>query len=255
MSAIRGSACSGYRKRRGGGCGRARSRLAFVAIMSSGVGDSDRRRAGDPAFAPPARLPFPPGTGPFRQKGNGYLGDLAYFEASVRGGSGAVIQALPDAALRAFHEQRFRGSEWYDAFPATALHSAAARLRGVAFAEHRRQVGAYHAREAGGGIYRTLLRVLSTDNVAVWAPRVSSIYFEFGKTKTSAVAPKDVAGVRSGLPEGLLQFVMFASKGFCEETLLLAGAKTASFDLGAVRIDDRAHGQDLYSVDFFIRWT
>jgi hypothetical protein len=223
--------------------------------MSAAVGESDRRRADDPSFAAPLQLPFPPGTGPFRQKGNGYLGDLAYFETSVRGGSKAVVQALPDAALRTFHEQRFRGSEWYDAFPATTLHNTAARLRGLAFSEHRRQVGAYHAREAGGGIYRTLLRVVSTENVAVWGPRVSSIYFEFGKTKTHGSAPKQVAGIRTGLPAGLVQFVMFASKGFCEETLVLAGAKTASFDIGDVYAEGREHGQDLYNVDFLVSWT
>ena len=209
----------------------------------------------DPRFAPPSPLPFPPGTGPFRQKGNGYLGDFAYFETSVRGGAKAVIAALPDGPLRAFHEQRFRGSEWYDAFPCTALHVAAAHLRGLPFTEHRRQVGAYHAREAGGGIYRTLLRVVSNENIAVWGPRVSSIYFEFGKTQTRSSGEKEVSGVRLGLPAGLVQFVMFASKGFCEETLMLAGAKSATFEIGAAETEDRAHGQELYKVDLKIRWT
>ena len=104
----------------------------------------------DPSFAPPSSLPFPPGTSPFRQKGNGWIGDYAFFDANVRGGTKAVLEALPAGTLRAFHEQKFRGSEWYDVFPIMMLHVAAARLRGVPFTEHRRQVGAYHGREAGG---------------------------------------------------------------------------------------------------------
>lgn len=209
----------------------------------------------DPIFTPPSSLPFPPGTSPFRQKGNGWIGDYAFFDANVRGGTKAVLEALPEGTLRTFHEQKFRGSEWYDVFPSVMLHVAAARVRGIPFTEHRRQVGAYHGREAGGGIYRTLLRVVSNENIAVWGPRVSSIYFEFGKTQTRSSGDKEVSGVRRGLPASLVQFVMYASKGFCEETLTLAGARTATFDIGAVETEDRAHGQQLYQVDLKIRWT
>ncbi len=171
------------------------------------------------------------------------------------GGSKAVVAAIPDASIRTFFEQRFRGSEWYDAFPCPALHAAAARMRGISFGEQRRQVGAYHAHVSGGGIYRALLRVVSNENIAVWGPRVSSIYFEFGKTETRATGPKEVKGVRRGLPAGLVQFIMYVSKGFTEETLLLAGAKTSTFDIGEVEPEDRAYGQELYKVDFAIRWT
>lgn len=209
----------------------------------------------DPTFAPPVPLPFPPGTSPFRQKGNGYLGDFDYFASVVPGGMKAAIAAVPEAATRTFLEQRFRGSEWYDAFPCTALHAAAARLRGIGFAEHRRQVGAYHARAAGGGIYRTLLRVVSNENIAIWGPRVSSIYFEFGKTETRTSGDHEITGTRRGMPAGLVQFVLCASKGFCEETLLLAGAKTSSFDVGSVETSDRAYGQSLYDAEFRIHWT
>ena len=41
----------------------------------------------DPAFAPPALLPFPVGESPFRQKGNAYVGDLRYLDAVAPGGS------------------------------------------------------------------------------------------------------------------------------------------------------------------------
>ncbi len=208
----------------------------------------------DPLFGP-TRSPFPVGEGPFRQKGNGYLGDFTYFDREVRGGTKAVLAAIADPRLREFLSQTFRGSEWYDAFPCVELHAAAARLRGVSFSDHRRAVGEFHAREAGGGIYRALLRFVSNENVAVWGPRVSSIYFEFGKTETRAVADKEVHGMRRGLPAGLVQFVMFASRGFCEETLRMAGAKSPSLEIGAVDPEETAHGQQLYKAGLTIRWT
>ncbi len=209
----------------------------------------------DPLFGPRVELPFPPGTSPFRQKGNGYLGDFEYFASAVPGGMRAVLDAIGDLSTRSFALQKFRSSEWYDAFPCVTLHATAARLRGITFAEHRRQVGAYHARAAGGGIYRALLRVVSNENIAIWGPRMSSIYFEFGKTETRATGEREVAGVRRGMPACLVQFVLHASKGFSEETLVLAGAKTASFDIGAIELEERAHGQSLYKAEFILRWT
>jgi hypothetical protein len=209
----------------------------------------------DPLFAPPRSPPFPPGEGPFRQKGNGYRGDLEYIDAHVPGGRQAVIGAVGSEPLRAFLRQPFVGSEWYDAYPCAVLHASAARLRGLEFPEHRRQVGAYHASAAVNAIYRSLLRVVSNRNIALWGPRISSIYFEFGRSETVVVGRNEVLGVRSGIPAGLVQFVAFASKGFCEQTLVLAGAKTASMEIEGVERDGSAHGQANYKCTLRIRWT
>ncbi len=75
------------------------------------------------------------------------------------------------------------------------------------------------------------------------------------KTETRSVGAKEVRGTRFGVPGGLVQFVLFASAGFTEETLKLAGARTVSFEIGEVEPDDRAYGQQLYKVSLQIRWT
>ena len=208
----------------------------------------------DPTYEPPRALPFPAGTSPFRQKGNGYIGDLAHFDVCVTGGARAVIAALPDPGCRIFFGQKFKSSEWYDAFPGAMLHATAAQLRGIPYAEHRRQVGVYHA-SAAGGVYRALLHVLSNEAIAVWGPRVSSIYFEFGKFETRASGPGEVTGVRRGMPAGLVQSTMFGSKGFTEETLRLAGAKAARFEIGAVEPGGRLYGQALFDAAIRVTWT
>ena len=93
----------------------------------------------DPLFAAPWSSPFLPGEGPFRQKGNGYIGDLDYLDANLAGGRKAAIDAIASEAMRKFLTQRFVSSEWYDAYPCAVLHATAARLRGVAFTEHQRR--------------------------------------------------------------------------------------------------------------------
>lgn len=209
----------------------------------------------DPLFAAPWSSPFLPGEGPFRQKGNGYIGDLDYLDANLAGGRKAAIDAIASEAMRKFLTQRFVSSEWYDAYPCAVLHATAARLRGVAFTEHRKDVGAYHASAAMNVMYRLLLRVVSNQSVALWGPRISSIYFEFGKSETRVVGPHEVRGTRAGVPAGLVQFVVFASKGFCERALLLAGARTSCMDIDDVHRQGDAHGQAVYTTSLTIRWS
>jgi hypothetical protein len=189
------------------------------------------------AFAPPATVPFPPGGGPFRQKGNGYLGDARFYDATVRGGAGAVVAAIADPRVRAFFEQKFRPSEWYDAMPGVIIESTAARLRGIPFEQHRRQVGSWHAAEGIRGIYAALFKVVSDENIALWAPRISSLYFEFGKVETKALGGRAIEGWWRGLPPQLAQNVCYASAGFCAEALRLTGAHDPIVTLHEVEPD------------------
>jgi hypothetical protein len=208
----------------------------------------------DPAFAPPRELPFPVGTSPFRQRGAAYLADRRYYDAVLRGGWHAAVEAVADPATRAFFHQTFRTSEWYDAYPGAMLEAAVARARGMSFERHRRHTGSWHAEDAVHGIYATLLRMISNENIAVWAPRISSLYFEFGKTGTRITGPRAVAGVRRGVPKELVQWLIFASAGFVETTLRLAGAGKPQVTVLSITPDGHDHRRDLVAVDVRITW-
>ncbi len=209
----------------------------------------------DPRFAIPERLPFPAGVSPFRQKGNAYLADVPWLDSTVRGGFAAAVAALEDPAARAFFAQQFRSSDWYDAYPGALLEAAAARLRGVPFARHRRETGEHHARNAAGGIYRTLLRVISEENIALWGPRIGSIFFAFGKTETRVAGPRTVRAVRSGVPVDLVRWTGFAIAGFAEASLRLSGASTAECAIGDVEESGSAHGRPLFRIELTMRWV
>jgi hypothetical protein len=211
------------------------------------------KKVTDPTFAPPVALASV-GTSPFRQKGNGYLGDFTYFDMCVPGGTKAVIGSFAEGPLREYLEQPFRGSEWYDAFPCAVLHAAAARLRKIDYLEHRRQIGAFHASSTAGMIYRALLKVVSNESLSFWGPRVSSIYFDFGKTDTKIVGPREVHALRRGLPTQLVQFVMGATQGFTEESLRRAGALKAALTIGEPEPEGRVHGHDVWTVPLAMRW-
>jgi hypothetical protein len=208
----------------------------------------------DPSFAPPREPPFPVGTSPFRQKGNAYSGDIRFYNDVVRGGFEAVVAALPDDAHRNFARQQFRASEWYDAYPGAQLEVAAARVRGLPFERHRRETGAWHATHAARGLYGALLRMVSSETVALWGPRISSIYFEFGRTEARVTGPREVCVSRRGTPRELVQWLAFASAGFTEAALQLAGARDVRVTLEDVTDGGRHLGRESANVDLRITW-
>jgi hypothetical protein len=212
------------------------------------------RRVTDAEFTPPAKSPFPPGTSPSRQKGNAYLGDYQYFDAVVPGGVSAVLKGVADDATRTFLSQKFRASDWYDAYPNIYLQQSAARILGLTFEEHRRRVGEWHAKFALNGVYRTLLKMVSNENVALWGPRISSLYFEFGRVDARITGPKEVSAIRRGVPKGLLQWLVWASAGFADASLRLAGARIPRTTFGDVETEGSESGQEICRIALRMTW-
>ena len=172
----------------------------------------------------------------------------------MRGGASAVIGAISDARVRQFFEQKFIPSEWYDAMPGVVIESTAARLRGVSFEQHRRQIGAWHAAESIRGIYAALFKVVSEQSVGMWAPRISSLYFEFGKVETKSAGSKTIEGWWRGLPPQLAQSVCYASAGFGAEALRRTGAQEPFVTLHEVEPDGAARGVDVVRVRLRMGW-
>ena len=134
------------------------------------------------------------------------------------------------------------------------MQVAAARLRGMSFEEHRRHVGAYHA-EAMSGVYRALLRIVSNENVAMWGPRIAALYWDFGKTETRVNGPYEVTGVRRGTPKALVQWLAWASAGFVDTTLRLAGARNAITVLDDIQSEGKIADQEICSFKLRITWS
>jgi hypothetical protein len=208
----------------------------------------------DPMFAPSATPPFAPGASPFRQKGNAYIGDRPWLDHAVRGGYDAAVAAIADPAARAFLAQRFLASEWYDAYPGALLELTAAKLRGVPFAKHRREAGAFHARQTVRGIYAALLAFVSNESVALWGPRIAALYFDFGKTTSRVIGPNAVASSRVGIPADLVQWSAHAIAGFAETAVELAGGRDVRCALTGVKEERRAGERAGYRIDLTIEW-
>jgi hypothetical protein len=212
------------------------------------------RVASDPYFRLPDQIPIAPGTSPFRMKGDSYNAAMLFLNSRVRGGFPAVVAAMsPDMA--AFFKQTFRPSEWYDVVPNPYMHTIAARLRGIPFRAHIQDNGSWHAEHAMRGPLGAVLRVLSNDSVALWLPRISSRYHDFGKCDTKPIAPGKVRGSRTGMPRSLVPWYTALSAAFCEKALNIGGASNPRMLFAKTEPEGSRGGQDIYSLHFEVTWS
>jgi hypothetical protein len=213
------------------------------------------RAIDDPYFTLPEAIPFAPGSGPFRMKGWGYIGDLRFYEENVPGGIAAVLKHLSDPAIAAFVARKFDPDQWYDLTPKLYVSRAAARLRGMTYDAHCRDVSRWHAVDKFRGIYRPLLRVVSSEVLAVWIPRLTSSFYDFGTTESHVVSPKLVRVVRRGVPRIAVQWWAAAASAYFEYVLATAGAPHPQVKWLATEAEGERLGMDLYRMPLEISWA
>lgn len=208
----------------------------------------------NPAFLTPTVLPFAPGEGPFKVKGSAYVAGIEYVEKNLPGGLKAVLDNLRDPRINAFFAKPFSVSEWYDAYPGALAQWFAARMLNVPFEKHTRAVAAFQVQIIGSKIYAPLLRLISSDAIARWGPRMSSIYMDFTRVESQIVGNKEVSFTMREVPNDLLQAIIFTSCGFCEAALRFSGAKEPNVQPGDVLADGERFGRQLSQVKIRFTW-
>lgn len=168
---------------------------------------------------------FPPGESPFRVKGVTYRNFFDLAAERIPGGRTAVLGSLRDPALRAFAEQSFLPSTYYDALPSVLLCQAGATLLGIANDEFVRLLSRYSAERDTKGIYRMLLRLVSPAMVMERTPAAAKQYFNFVEATVEKLGPKKYRTRARGVPQFLAQFYMLVTESFLRHALTLAGAR------------------------------
>jgi hypothetical protein len=208
----------------------------------------------DPCFDVPVHIPLAPGTSPFWQKGLVYRGNLDFMNRHVPGGVPAIVRNLPTPELRKFFEQRFEVSQWYDSLPNAYFQQTAAQLRGVPLVEHAQQLGVFHARERLKGFSSLVLKVLSTQSVALWVPRVPSMYYSYAKTHTQIIGPRRVALTVAGVPVMMARWIgaIFAATGGA--FIASSGAKDVVAGFSSAEPESSKHEIPVCCLEGLITW-
>lgn len=189
----------------------------------------------------------------FRAKGRVYLHSKAYCDEHVKGGWAAVQEQLLDAKLRAFTDQLFLASAWYDVLPIVPISEAASRAAGASHKEMLVESARWTARRDMRAIHKVLLTLASVDQVALRLPRVALQYFDFGESDARLLERGAMAMTQRGIPIELSRWMVWAVEGFAPVVLEQAGAKNVRLKLAKPIARDARSGT--CAIDWEVRWT
>lgn len=197
-----------------------------------------------------------PGSSPYRVAGVLYRGVLEYIAAEIPGGLPTVVKELPHPRLGEFLGQSFGAAGKYDVMPLPYVAETLARLRGVSLQEQLRHSNAF-SEERIGKLYRALLGFLSAETVALALPRAVSIAYDFSRTKVEVRGPREVVGVRSGIPRQVVRWLAISSAAYIERALSRTGATSVRVLTNPPELErtDDTTDTELYGVPFTISWT
>lgn len=204
------------------------------------------------------RAVIPAGESPFRVKGLVYQGLTEYFDAKISGGHSAVLAHASredtTGTLGRFLGTRFAPGTWYDALPLAPLTEAAARVHGKTQPRVVRDAAAFIARRDLLGVYKAMLSEAKPEAIAIRLPALSLRYFEFGAADGGLIGPQTLVARRSGVPEDLARWMVWAVEGYVPTALAMAGAIDVRVSANEPKRDSGPGGATM-QLEFRVAWT
>jgi hypothetical protein len=197
---------------------------------------------------------YAPGTSPFHVRGAVYRAALDHAERHVPGGVKHVSDACADPALAEFMNQSFDSSGWYDVLPMSPLSDLIARLMGIETSRYLDERTREHAERDLAGFYRLLMRAVSARSVALFLPKLTARYHDWGGIEARLRGPRSVETVRSGVPEPLVNWYSTVACSFAEAALAIAGAPAPRVRPSACEPEGAMFGIATYALSFDVTW-
>jgi hypothetical protein len=121
--------------------------------------------------------------------------------------------------------------------------------------QHLREQGVFLAERTFKGFSGVLLRVVSTELVATWLPRLSSSFHDFGSVETAVAAPGVVRGSRYGMPRMFLHVWGVTASEVIEQIMKRCGAIDPRCLVLEPESEGLVNGYEVFRIPFEVRWT
>src|SRR5678816_1518355 len=128
---------------------------------------------------------------------------MAVYDRLVDGGSRAVLDAIPDAAVRDYLGGPLLAASWYDLFAHAELDLAAAKLRNLPAWQSVSTASAAQAEADARGIYKLLLRFVSPHMLVRKMGAISAQYFDHGTVEVERLDARGARMTRTGIANQL----------------------------------------------------
>lgn len=202
----------------------------------------------------PQGAAFAFGASPFRVKGVLYQGTQAFFEQNSQRGMESLLSEIEQPELRAFIQQRFLPSGWYDVLPVPALIACEARALRMGVPEYLLHRTRYQAKRDLGGVYGWVLRLATPGLVATRLPKIMSQMFDFVRVDTVREEGNHVEVRFHGIPATLLEWLHNALLVYSETALKLAGARTVEISVPRAAPGAEVEGIPTITMSMRLSW-
>jgi hypothetical protein len=165
-----------------------------------------------------------------------------------------LIASFRDPELKRFFDQHFLAMRWYDALPVAPLVDAEASCTHQTVAAYLRKRAGWQAEEDIKSVYSLLLRIASTERVALAMPRLMAQIIDFGELTVTQNARHDMTMDLRGMPRVLAAWYEGGFTAYCERALLLAGAKRVTHEIIPHRSAGERGGVPLIDLGVRVRW-
>ncbi len=157
--------------------------------------------------------PVSPGEGPFRIKGNAYLGHMRWVAERFPGGTEAYLEAL-SPEMRAFFGQTFFAMSFFDLMPLVCVAHTCGRAVGMPFFEFVSMRSRDQAQRDLNGVYRTILKLSSARLVSARIPTLMTQYFDFAQSTVTESESHRLRFEVVGMPVMFAEWLHAAYEGF-----------------------------------------
>lgn len=206
-----------------------------------------------PLFNIDEPLPVAPGESPFHIRGVYYERLIAYIKKA--GELEAVLKALDDPRVRAFAEQRFSWTGWFDVLPALPICAAFARRIGEEFESGLRR----HTRIAAFDVIPSAFRI---PLLASGPKGMSTAIAHLGATAMDFVelASEETTSTRShslhrGIPRFVAPHTANIMIGFLHALLEMRGARSVRARYTDVERDVVRSGFETVTIRYEFDWA
>jgi hypothetical protein len=198
-------------------------------------------------------LPVAPGRSPFRTRGLYYDRLIARLKADV--GAEKLLGAIDDADVRAFAEQKFSWTAWYDAFPAKPICAAAARSTGRDFEDAIRDRTRAGALAVIPSAFRLAFRIPGPAAITQHVAQITAHMMDFVQVEIEEARENFTSGWGRGVPLYIAPHTANTTIGFFAAMLELRGGVGVQGSYTDVIKDGARHGYETVSIRYQFKWT
>jgi hypothetical protein len=169
-------------------------------------------------------------------------------------GTPRLLEAIDDHRVRAFANQKFSWTGWYDAFPAKPIAAAAARLLGGDFEDAVRERTRAGALDVIPSAFRIAFRIPGPAAISQHASAIATQMMDFVHVEVDEAKGDRTSGWGRGVPLYIAPHTANTTIAFFGALFEMRGGKNVRGGYTDVVKDGQRHGYETVAIRYEFSW-